>query len=157
MPGIGGLEAIKKILHNNPTVKIIALTACVEEPYPSKLLQAGVMGYLTKDASLEEMVLAIKTVHAGKNYISLDVAQKLALKSVKGEGSLIDQLSERELQVMMMIINGQKPQAISDILCLSSKTVNSYRYRVFDKLGVANDVELTHFAIRHGILEMACN
>lgn len=154
MPGIGGLEATRKMLRNDPNLKVIALTVCGEEPFPSKLLQAGASGYLTKGADLEQMVNAIRTVFAGKRYIGPEIAQQLALKTVTdGEGSPLDLLSERELQVMIMITQGQKVQQISEKLCLSPKTVNSYRYRLFDKLGVASDVELTHFAIRHGVLD----
>ncbi len=154
MPGIGGLEATRKMLRNNPEIKVIALTVYGEEPFPSKLLQAGAVGYLTKGSSIDEMVMAIKTVYSGKRYIGPDIAQQLALKKViDADGSPLDLLSERELQVMMMITAGQKVQDISDKLCLSPKTVNSYRYRLFDKLGVDSDVELTHLAIRHGILD----
>ena len=154
MPGIGGLEATRKMLRNNADIKIIALTVYGEEPFPSKFLQAGAVGYLTKGSSIDEMVLAIRTVYAGKRYIGPEIAQQLALKKITDtEGSPLDLLSERELQVMMMITAGQKVQDISDKLCLSPKTVNSYRYRLFDKLDVASDVELTHLAIRHGILD----
>lgn len=154
MPGIGGLEATRKMLRNNPDIKVIALTVYGEEPFPSKFLQAGAVGYLTKGSSIDEMVIAIRTVFAGKRYIGPDIAQQLALKKViDAEGSPLDLLSERELQVMMMITSGMKVQDISDKLCLSPKTVNSYRYRLFDKLAVASDVELTHLAIRHGILD----
>lgn len=154
MPGIGGLEATRKILRTCPDVKVIALTVCDEEPFPSKLLQAGAAGYLTKGSALDEMVQAIQSVHLGKRYISPEVAQQLALKSLSDDkASPFETLSERELQVMLMITSGQKVQEISDKLCLSPKTVNSYRYRLFEKLNVNSDVELTHLAIRHGILD----
>lgn len=154
MPGIGGLEATRKLLRIDPDLKIIALTVCGEEPFPSKLLQAGAAGYLTKDSALEEMVSAIRSVHSGKRYISPEVAQQLALKHLSDDNaSPFEALSERELQVMIMITSGQKVQEISDKLCLSPKTVNSYRYRLFDKLGVQTDVELTHLAIRHKLLD----
>lgn len=154
MPGIGGLEATSRLLRVNPDIKVIALTALGEEPFPSKLLQAGAAGYLTKGSSLEEMVQAIHSVYHGKRYISPEVAQQLALKSLSEEkASPFDALSDREMQVMMMITSGQKVQEISDQLFLSPKTVNSYRYRLFEKLGVHSDVELTHLAIRHGIVD----
>lgn len=156
MPGIGGLEATKKIVKMYPNIKVIALTVCAEEPFPSKFLQAGAVGYLTKEANANEMINAIQTVYSGKSkhYIGPDIAQQLALKNVATpNGSPLDILSERELQIMMMITSGQKVQEISDKLCLSPKTVNSYRYRIFDKLGVSSDVELTHLAIRHKVLD----
>lgn len=154
MPGIGGLEATRKLLRADPDIKVIALTVCNEEPFPSKLLQAGAAGYLTKGSGSDEMVKAIQSVCHGKRYISPEVAQSLALKHLSDDKeSPFDILSEREMQVMLMITAGQKVQEISDKLCLSPKTVNSYRYRLFEKLSVNSDVELTHLAIRHKILD----
>ena len=155
MPGIGGLEATRKLLRQNADVKVIAVTVCGDEPFPSRFLQAGASGYLTKGAAIDEMVKAIRLVHSGQRYISPEVAQALALKPFvnDGEGSPFDQLSERELQIAMMIVNCQKVQEISDKLFLSPKTVNSYRYRVFDKLGINSDVELTLLAIRRGMVD----
>ncbi|MBU2705167.1 UvrY/SirA/GacA family response regulator transcription factor [Zooshikella marina] len=155
MPGIGGLEATRKITRSNPNVKIIAVTVCDDEPFPSRLLQAGASGYVTKGAILDEMVTAIRMAHQGKRYISPDIAQQLALKQFDQEGkqSPFDSLSEREIQIAMMIVNCHKVQAISDKLCLSPKTVNSYRYRIFDKLNISSDVELTLLAVKHGMLD----
>lgn len=155
MPGIGGLEATRKIVHHNPEIKVIALTIYDSEPFPTKLLQAGASGYLTKGALLDEMVLAIRTVYAGNRYLGPEIAQQMALKSVaENEQSPFELLSERELQVMIMITAGQSVQAISEKLCVTPKTINSYRYRIFEKLNVDGDVELTLFAMRYGILDM---
>lgn len=154
MPGIGGLEATRKMVRHNPDIKVLALTIYGDEPYPSRLLQAGAVGYMTKGCAADEMIRAIRTVHSGQRYISSDIAQQLALKRfTKAEDSPLDILSERELQIMLMITSGQKVQEISSKLCLSPKTVNSYRYRVFEKLGIHSDVELTLLAIRLGLLE----
>lgn len=154
MPGIGGLEATRKMLRNDPDVKIVALTVCGGEPFPTKLLQAGASGYLTKGAGIDEMVNAIRAVNAGKRYLGPEIAQQLALKTLNDGESLFDILSERELQVMIMITSGQSVQDISEKLCVSPKTINSYRYRIYEKLNVQSDVELTLLAIRHGILDM---
>lgn len=153
MPGIGGLEATRRLLHFHPKLRIIAVSSCSEEPFPSRLLQAGAQGYLTKGCAIEEIVEAIHKVHSGGSYISPEIAQLLALRKVSDEDVPFDKLSERELQVMLMITSGQKVQEISDKLCLSPKTVNSYRYRLFEKLKINNDVELTHLAIRYGMLD----
>jgi two-component system invasion response regulator UvrY len=154
MPGIGGLETTRRLLNSENNLKIIALTACDEEPFPSRLLQAGAVGYLTKGCSVDEMVQAIRKVFVGQRYLSPSVAQALAIRSLsENEENPFDKLSERELQVMLMITSGQKVQDISDKLCLSPKTVNSYRYRLFEKLKINNDVELTRLAIRYGILD----
>ena len=154
MPGIGGLEATRRMLRYNPDVKIIILSAYTEDPLPSKFLEAGVRGYLTKGATTEQMKTAIKQVNCGQIHIAPDIAQQLAMKSInKNSENPFEQLSEREMQVMMMITQGTKVMEISDTLCLSPKTVNSYRYRLFDKLNVEGDVELTHMAIRYGLIE----
>lgn len=154
MPGIGGLEATRKICHQYPNIKIVVVTARDEEPFPSKLLKAGASGFVTKGAGMDEMVTAVREVMKGKRYLSPQIAQQMALKSFSNEGeSPFDLLSERELQICMMVINCQKVQEISDKLCLSPKTVNSYRYRIFEKLDISSDVELTRLAIRHGMLD----
>ncbi|MDN7142025.1 UvrY/SirA/GacA family response regulator transcription factor [Pseudomonas sp. JQ170] len=153
MPGIGGLEATRKLLRSHPDVKVVAVTACEEDPFPTRLLQAGAAGYLTKGAGLDEMVQAIRLVFAGQRYISPQIAQQLALKSFQPQGSPFDALSEREIQIALMIVGCQKVQIISDKLCLSPKTVNTYRYRIFEKLSVTSDVELTLLAVRHGMVD----
>lgn len=156
MPGIGGMEATRKIIRSHPSVKVIAVTACDEEPFPSRLLQAGVAGYLTKGAALEEMIKAIRQVFAGHRYISADIAQQLALKPFQAQREIspFEMLSEREMQIALMIAECQKVQTISDKLCLSPKTVNTYRYRIFEKLEITSDVELAILAVRHGMVDV---
>ncbi|MEY1661937.1 UvrY/SirA/GacA family response regulator transcription factor [Isoalcanivorax beigongshangi] len=153
MPGIGGLEATRKMLRANDGIRIIAVTVCEEEPFPSRVLKAGAVGYITKGADIDEMVRAIRVVHAGQRYISPHIAQAMALKPYSADATPFELLSERELQIMIMIVNGQKVQDISDKLCLSPKTVNTYRYRIFEKLNINTDVEMTLIAMRHGMLD----
>lgn len=154
MPGIGGFEATRKLLRVDPDIKILIVTICNNDLYPARLLQVGASGYLTKGASMNEMIQAIRAVHAGQRYISPEIASRLAFRHVSEEEETpFDSLSERELQVMLMITMGMKVQDIAEKLCLSPKTVNSYRYRIFEKLSVKNDVELTLLAIRHGLIE----
>ncbi len=154
MPGMGGLEATKKIIRFAPDVKIIVLTAHTEDPFPSKVMQMGAAGYLTKEAGPDEMVNAIRAVNSGQRYLPSDIAQKMALSQFQSaEDNPFNALSDRELQIMIMITRGDKVPNISEHLNLSTKTINSYRYRMFEKLGVSNDVELTHLAIRHGMLK----
>ncbi len=153
MPGIGGLEATRKLLRQQPDIKVVAVTICDEDPFPSRLLQAGAAGYLTKGACLDEMVKAIRHVMSGQRYLSTEIAQHLALKPFDSEAdrSPFDQLSEREMQIALMIVGCQKIQDISDKLFLSPKTVNTYRYRIFEKLAIHSDVELALLAVRHGV------
>jgi two-component system invasion response regulator UvrY len=154
MPGIGGFEATRKLLRMNPDIKVLIVTICNNDLYPARLLQAGAAGYLTKGASMDEMVQAIRSVHAGQRYISPEIASRLAFRHLSDtEDSPFEILSERELQVMLMITKGIKVQEIAEKLCLSPKTVNSYRYRIFEKLHVTSDVELTLLALKHGLIE----
>ncbi|MDN3237620.1 UvrY/SirA/GacA family response regulator transcription factor [Pseudomonas sp. WAC2] len=155
MPGIGGLEATRKLLRSHPEVKVIAVTACEEDPFPTRLLQAGASGYLTKGADIQEMITAIRHAFGGQRYISAQIAQQLALKSFQPQsnGSPFDLLSEREIQIALMIANCHKVQVISDKLCLSPKTVNTYRYRIYEKLSITSDVELALLAVRHGMVD----
>lgn len=156
MPGIGGLEATRKLVQALSGLKVIVLSVHAEEPIPSRMMQAGASGYLTKGCAVDEILTAIKTVYSGERYIGADVAQKLALKMVPGgKASPFETLSPREMQVMLMLTQGQKPQAISDSLCLSPKTISTYRHRLYEKLGVGNDADLTRMAINYGIIEQA--
>jgi DNA-binding NarL/FixJ family response regulator len=154
MPGIGGLEATRKLRQISPSTRIIALSAYDQEPMPSRLLKAGASAYVTKGASEDEMVLAVRRVAKGLRYLSPSVAQTLALKGFEGDTeSPFEALSEREMQISLMIVNCQKVQDIAEDLHISAKTVNSYRYRVFEKLDVSGDVELTLLAMRHGLID----
>lgn len=159
MPGIGGLEATRRILRLDDSIRVIVVTACADDPYPSRVMQSGAQAYITKGADIQEMVRAIRKAHSGQRYISPEIAQKMALKQLAGEkdddGELakFDRLSEREMQIAMMVVDCQKVQDISDKLCLSPKTVNSYRYRIFEKLEISSDVELALMAVRLGLLD----
>lgn len=154
MPGIGGLEATRRCVRLDPDLKIIAVTVHEAEPYPSKLLRAGAVGYLTKHAGVDEMVLAIRKVMTGQKYISSEIAQKLALRPFSDNTRTpFETLSNREMQIALMVVEGHRVPDISESLSLSPKTVNSYRYRVFEKLGVNNDVGLTKLAFKHQIID----
>ncbi len=153
MPGMGGMEATLNISKRWPELGIIIVTIHGEGPLPKKLLKGGARGYLTKGNKIEEIAEAIRDVHAGGSYIAKDIAQKLALSMLPGEENMIDRLSQRELQVLMMIAQGDKNQAIAETLNLSPKTVSTYRARLHEKLEVSSDVEMVHLAMQHGILD----
>lgn len=153
MPGIGGFEATSRICKSYPDSKVIVLTVHSEGPLPRRILEAGAMGYLTKGCPVEEMLEAIQKVHAGSRYIAAGIAQQLALSMLPGEECIIDVLSQRELQVLIMISRGMRTNTISDKLNLSPKTISTYRKRLHEKLHVSNDVEMMHLAIKHGLFE----
>nr|WP_202863397.1 response regulator [Legionella pneumophila] len=146
MPGIDGWEVTRRLKKTNPNIKVIAVTAICSDPLPTRVLQLGAMGYLTKESGAEEMAAAIRKVAKGEKYLSAEIAQKMAINSLQEpQDSPFDLLSEREMQVMLMITSGMNVQDIADRLFLSSKTINGYRYRMFEKLGIKNDVELNLF------------
>lgn len=156
MPGIGGIEATRRIVRIDPESKVVALTALDDQPFPNQLLDAGAVGYLTKGSPAEEMSSAIRQVMRGEHYICNEVAQRLSLSALvnKGKSTPLAKLSPREMQVMLMITKGSTTRQISDALFLSPKTISTYRTRLFEKLEIHNDVELTHFALRYGLIEL---
>ncbi len=154
MPGIGGLEATRRIRLAQEAPQVIVLTVVADEPYPTRLIEVGASGYLTKDCGIDEMVRAINTVHQGRRYLDPEVAQRIAMASLPGESANpFERLSSRELQVLLMLTEGESIQSISDKLCLSPKTVSTYRHRLQEKLGVDNDMELMRLAIQHGVVQ----
>lgn len=153
MPGIGGLEATRRICRLELDIKVVILSACDQAPFPYQALKAGASGYVTKGASAAELGIAIKRAFVGKRYLSADVAQALAVSSFEEDGAApFEALSNREMQIMMMVVNCHRVNDISSRLHLSPKTVNSYRYRIFEKLNVKSDVELALLAVRHGMV-----
>lgn len=156
MPGIGGVEASRRILQRDPEQKIIILTIHTEQTYPKRLLEIGAKGYLTKECDINEMIHAIKQVHNGGAYIEPRIAQQLALSLLPGnEENPVDKLSRREFQVMLMISHGLSNSQISEKLCLSPKTVSTYRSRLLEKLGAHSEVDLIKIAVEQGMVEFA--
>lgn len=156
MPGIDGLEVTRRMQRSHPGIKIIAVTAFAKEPFPTRILQAGALGYLTKECGVVEMTEAIRKVNQGQRYLSSEVAQVLALNSLSDKeirDNPFEVLSERELQVTLMISKGMSVQEIAGHLCISSKTVNGYRYRLFAKLEIKNDVELVYMAMKYNLVD----
>jgi len=156
MPGIGGVETCRRILQRNPKQKIIVLTVHNEQTFPKRLLEIGAKGYLTKECGLDEMITAIKQVNLGGSYIASSIAQQLALSLLPGNDlNPIDKLSRREFQVMLMISQGMTNIEISDKLCLSPKTISTYRLRLLEKLDAQNEVDLIRIAVEQGMVEFA--
>lgn len=151
-PSVDHFEQIKQMLKIDHSLKFLVLSTQAAEPLPSQFLQAGAKGFITRQASVEEVLTAIREVSDGHRYLGVECAQQMALGKVSG-GNPFSSLSAREMQVMMMITSGRKVMSISDQLCLSPKTINTYRYRLFSKLGVDSDVTLTRLAIRQGLME----
>lgn len=153
MPGIGGIETTRRLVRLLPGVKVIALTVLDDDPFPAHLNEAGAAGYLTKGCPAKELIEAVRTVQRGFPFVGASVARKHMLAGWQGLAATpFATLSSREMQVTMLILNGQRSQEISDGLSLSPKTVSTYRQRIFEKLHVRTDVELVRLAYRHGLL-----
>ncbi len=152
LPGLSGLESTERILKTQPNIKVIVLTAHAEPPLPARLLDVGASGYITKGASAAELLSAIRAVHRGERYIGSEIAQKLALSLLPGTpSSPFQELTSREMEITMMLIKGRNANDIGNLLKLSPKTVATHKYRIYDKVGVRNEVDLLHLALRHGV------
>jgi len=154
MPELNGLETTERLHRDFPEVKILIISMHSDEIFPQRLLKAGAHGYLTKDSGIQEIAHAIKEVMASRFYICNEVSRKLALVNTgSNKESPFVNLSKRELQVLGLMIRGLKVNDISGQLSLSPKTVSTYRYRLFSKLSVQNDMELAKLAMQYGFVE----
>lgn len=161
MPGIGGMEATIRLLRNNRKLKIVIISTQTEGILPFRLIHLGISGYLTKFASREEFLHAIQTVAEGKLYFDPAVMKEVTLQRLDSPYNkyikILEQLSERELQVLLMICRGVETNEIAEKLFLSIKTINGYRCSLQKKLGAKNDVEITKIAITNGLMDWAIN
>ena len=153
MPELNGIQTTEILRRDYPALKIIIISMHSDELFPQRLLKAGANAYLTKDSGIDEISHAVQEVMDDQTYICSEVAQKLAVVRNNGGGSPFKDLSKRELEVLGLMIKGMKVSDISDKLCLSPKTVSTYRYRLLGKLSVKNDIELTKLAMQHGFIE----
>jgi DNA-binding NarL/FixJ family response regulator len=155
MPELDGMEASKRILSLYPQAKILMLTRFHEEQYAIRTLKAGCLGYLTKGSSTQQLHHAVRAVARGKRFLSdegQDVVNLQLLSSQSGFG-LLESLSDREIQVLCLLAQGQELKGVAADLELSAKTVETYRSRVLHKLHLRNDVEICQFAIQHGLID----
>src|SRR4029453_100080 len=154
MPGMGGLEALRRIRARDPQAKVLALSAHDDPGHARRALKAGALGFLSKRSAPEALVEAVTTVNAGRRYIDIRLAQKLALAEIDGAARpAMERLSGRELEVFIRLARGATVQKIAEDLNLSASTVGTHLYNIKQKLEVTNQSELTLLAIRHGIIE----
>jgi DNA-binding NarL/FixJ family response regulator len=155
MPGLDGLEVISQLQTHHPELPILVLTMHEEGQYVVRAIQAGAMGYLTKQSAPEQLVIAIRKIHEGQRYITDEAAESLALRVAKGSDgkSPLDSLSMRELQVLRRLAMGQTNREIASAYHISIKTVDTYRARLLKKLGLRNNAELSRFAMQNQLIE----
>ncbi|WP_036302682.1 response regulator [Methylotenera sp. L2L1] len=153
MPGIGGLEAIERILAKDSAAKILVLSAHEDSVHPKRVLNAGAMGYLTKRSAAEELIKAIRTVAGGKKYLEASVAQQMAIQQLSGDQNPVDVLSPREFEVFMALAKGKTTNEIAETLFLSPRTVGTHLYNIKQKLNANNSAEIALIAMRSGLLD----
>ncbi len=155
MPGLDGLEVISQLQTLRPELPILVLTMHEEGQYVVRAIQAGAMGYLTKQSAPEQLVTAIRKIHEGQRYITEEAAESLALRVAKGSDgkSPLDSLSMRELQVLRRLAMGQTNREIASAYNISIKTVDTYRARLLKKLELRNNAELSRFAMQNHLIE----
>jgi len=154
LPGKSGLELLKVIKTEQPTTPVLVLSMYPEDQYALRVLKSGADGYLTKESAPDQLVHAVRKVASGGKYISQAVAEKMAGDLVANRpGTLHDALSNREFEILRMIASGKTLTQIAEDIRLSVKTVSTYRTRIMAKTGLQNNAEITHYAIRNGLVQ----
>jgi len=154
MPGKSGMELIKQVKSERPRLRILVLSMHQEHQYAVRAIKAGASGYLTKESASSQLAAAIRKVASGGAFISAEVAEQLALGAMpQAEGLPHTALSDREYQVFRLLVSGKTVSDIGEELNLSVKTVSTHKARLLQKMGVANQTELVHYAIRHRLID----
>ena len=153
LPGISGLEVTERITGGNRATRVVIVSVLEDGPMPRRLLEAGASGYVGKGGDAAELLNAVREVHLGRRYLASAVAQNLALHSIDGHGNPFDALSPRETEVAMLLVRGLRQEEIARRLCLSAKTVNTHKARLFGKLRIRDAITLARLAGRHGLVE----
>lgn len=154
MPGRSGLDILKQLKSQKPELPVLILTVHPEEQYAVRVLRAGASGYLTKESAPDELIKAIRKVSMGRKYVSSTLAEKLATEvDIISEKPLHQALSDREYEVMCMIASGKTVKEIAEELCLSIKTISTYRSRILEKMKMKSNAELIHYAIQNRLVD----
>jgi two-component system invasion response regulator UvrY len=154
MPGMGGLEAVRRLLAQDPKARVLALSAHEDTAHPRRVLRAGALGYLAKRSAPEALIAAVAAVAAHEAYVDPQTARALAMAQVRGETSPAETLSEREFSVFLQLAKGQTVAQIAENLKLSPSTVGTHLYHVKQKLGASNQSELTLVALQWGLIQV---
>ena len=153
MPGMGGLEAVRRLLAQDPAARVLALSAHEDTAHPRRVLRAGALGYLAKRTAPDALIVAVNTVARGERYVDAHTAQALAMAQIDGQASPAESLSEREISVFNQLARGMTVAQIAATLNLSPSTVGTHLYHVKQKLGAGNQSELTLVALRWGLIQ----
>ena len=152
MPGMGGIEAAKRILQRYTNAKIIIFSMHEAVSFASQALKTGVKGFVTKTGLAEDLLHAVLEVSRGKTFLSAGIAQKIALQTLMGDDDPLHQLSSREFEVFRLLAEGKKVEEVADMLKISQKTVANYYTMIKQKLGVSSPIEMVRLAMKHGLI-----
>jgi DNA-binding NarL/FixJ family response regulator len=154
MPGRSGLDILKDIRQTHRDLPVLVLSMHAEEQFATRMLKAGASGYLNKESAPDELVKAIRKVHAGGKYVSAAQAERMVSELTDDSGKLPHELlSDREYEILCLIASGKTPTEIAKELALSVKTVSTYRSRILEKMHLSTNAQLTHYAIKSGLVE----
>lgn len=153
MPGMGGLEAIRRILMRHERAKILVLSMHEDLSFAKQALKLGAKGYLIKNALADDLVKSIEMISKGEVFLSDEIAKKMAMQSISGDGDPIHELSAREFEIFRLLAEGFEIDAIAETLNISSKTVSNYQTMIKQKLNINTPVELIRYAIKAGVIK----
>ena len=154
MPGGSGFEVLKEIKTLQPRLPVLILSMHPEGQYATRMLRAGASGYLTKSSAPEELISAIRKVSRGGKYVTVSLAEILAFDlDTASDKPCHEKLSNREYQVMLMLASGKLVSEVAEALCLSTKTISTYRSRVMEKMSLKKNAELTLYAVKHNLID----
>ena len=156
LPGVSGLEVTERVVRGQSGTRVIVVSVLEDGPLPRRLLEAGASGYVGKGGDAGELVRAVRDVARGKRYLASGIAQHLALAGIGGDGSAFDELSPRELEVALLLVQGLRQEEIARRLSLSAKTVNTHKSRLFEKLGIQDSINLARMVRQYGLVDPAC-
>jgi len=153
MPGIGGLEAVTRLIAKDPDARVLVLSAHEDTMHPRRALKAGALGYLSKRSAAEELIQAIRQIYQRKTFIEPALAQQMAVQQLSGDRNPVEVLSDKEFKVFLALARGESVAGIAEVLHLSPRTVGTHLYNIKQKLAASNQAELAIIAIRNGLIE----
>jgi two-component system invasion response regulator UvrY len=153
LPDASGLDVLSRLKSELPTLPVLIMSIHDEEPYALRVLKAGASGYLMKDSLPEELIQAIRKITSGGKYISPSIAERLASEFASSEKALHEKLSDREFQILCLIASGKSLKEIGEVLCISGKTVSSYRARILEKMSMHSNADLVGYALKNRLIE----
>ncbi len=153
LPGVSGMEVTERIVRGQQATRVVIVSVLEDGPMPKRLMEAGAFGYVGKGCDAQELLRAVRDAAAGRRYLGSSIAQSLALATVEGNRSPFDMLSPRELEVALLLTQGLRQEDIAKRLSLSAKTINTHKARLFEKMGIQDNIALARMASQYGLVD----